>query len=121
MLIALSCWPQKLAIGKVPRGGFVPGIDWSHLAADDVLGLLIWILMMLMVISLGVWFACSIVENFTKTWRWGHHSNYDALLGENARLKGSLADAQEENEYLRKLYRSLPPRRAAGERRQSAA
>src|ERR687885_272091 len=121
MLIALSCWPQKLAIGKVPRGGFVPGIDWSHLAAEDVLGLAIWILMMLMTISLGVWFACSIVENFTKTWRRRHHSNYDALLRENERLRDSLVDAQEENEYLRELYRGLPPRRAAEERRQSAA
>ena len=99
----------------------MPGIDWSHLAAEDVLGLVVWILMMLIMINLGVWFARSIVENIAKTWRQRRRSNYDALLRENERLRDSLADAQEENDYLRKLYHGLPPRRVVEDREQSAA
>ena len=102
----------------------MPGIDWSHLAAEDVLGLVVWILMMLIIFRLGavkVFGARSIVENIAKTWRQRRRSNYDALLRENERLRDSLADAQEENDYLRKLYHGLPPRRVVEDREQSAA
>jgi|SRR5215207_9650670 len=83
----------------------MPGLDWSHLVVDDVLNYSTWILMVLMITSLGVWFACSILENATKTGRRIRHSNYDALLRENERLRDSLVDAREENDFLRKLYR----------------
>jgi hypothetical protein len=61
--------------------------------------------------SLAVWFACSAVESIVKMRRQLRRSNYDVLLRENERLRGSLADAREENDYLRKLYRN-PPLRA---------
>ena len=89
----------------------MPGLDWSHPAAEDVLGFGIWVLMALMMISLALWLARSIAENVIKMKRRIHRPNHDAaLLRENERLRESLADAQEENDYLRKLYRSLPPR-----------
>jgi hypothetical protein len=43
-------------------------------------------------------------------------SSYEALLRENERVRDSLADAHEENDYLRQFYRSLPSR-AGRERR----
>ncbi len=86
------------------------GPHWNHLTADVVLGFGAWILTILLTISLAVWFACSIVENATKTGRRIRRSNYEALLRENERLRNSLANAQEENVYLRKLYRGLPSR-----------
>ena len=89
----------------------MPGLDWSRLAVEDVLSFGIWVLMVLMVTSLALWLARSIVENVIRMGRRIRRPNYDvALLRENERLRDSLADAQEENDYLRKLYRSLPPR-----------
>ena len=86
------------------------GIDASHFATYDVLGFGVWILMILMLIGLIVWFARSIVENIVKMGRWVRRSDYDALMRENERLRDSLTDVQEENDYLRKLYRDLPSR-----------
>jgi len=86
------------------------GIDASHFATYDVLGFGVWILMILMLLGLIVWFARSVVENIAKMGRWAHRSDYDALMRENERLRDSLTDVQEENYYLRKLYRDLPPR-----------
>ncbi len=89
----------------------MPGLDWSRLAVEDVLSFGVWVLMVLMTISLALWLARSVVENVIKMGRRIRRPNYDvALLRENERLRDSLADAQEENDYLRKLYRSLPPR-----------
>ncbi len=88
----------------------MPGIDSSHFATYDVLGFGVWILMILMLVGLIVWFARSIVENIAKMGRWVRRSEYEALMRENERLRGSLADVQEENDYLRKLYRDLLPR-----------
>jgi hypothetical protein len=42
--------------------------------------------------------------------------SYDVLLRENERLRGSWVDANEENDYLRQLSRSLPSQ-AGRERR----
>jgi hypothetical protein len=88
----------------------MPGLDWSHLTAEDVLSFGVSVLMVLMIISLAAWFARSAVENVAKTGRWIRRSSYDALLRENERLRDSLMDAREENVYLRKLYRKLSPR-----------
>jgi hypothetical protein len=86
-------------------------LDWSCLRIEDVFSFGIWVLMMLMMISLALWLARSIMENVIKMGRRIRRPNYDAaLLRENERLRDSLAEAQEENDYLRKLYRSLPPR-----------
>ena len=86
------------------------GIDASHFATYDVLGFGVWILMILMLIGLIVWFARSVVENIVKMGRWVRRSDYDALMRENERLRDSLTDVQQENDYLRKLYRDLPRR-----------
>ena len=86
------------------------GIDASHFATYDVLGFGVWILMILMLSGLILWFARSVVENIVKMGRWVRRSDYDALMRENERLRDSLTDVQEENDYLRKLYRDLPSR-----------
>jgi hypothetical protein len=86
------------------------GIDSSHFATYDVFGFGVWILMIVMLIGLTVWFARSVVENIVKMGRWVCRSDYDALMRENERLRDWLTDVQEENDYLRKLYRDLPPR-----------
>lgn len=96
------------------------GLNWGHFTADGVLDLGIWVLMVLMMIGLAVWFVCSIAENTTKMRRRIGRSNHDALLRENERLRDSLANAQEENEFLRKLYRELPTSRADDEGRNAA-
>jgi hypothetical protein len=89
----------------------MPGLDWNHLAADEALGFGISILTMLLIISISVWFACSVVVSVIEMGRRIHRPNYDALLRENERLRNSLVDARQENDYLRKLYRNdLPPR-----------
>jgi hypothetical protein len=86
----------------------MPGLGWSHLPVGDVLSLGVWVLLVLMVVGLAVWFVCTIAENISKMGRRVRRPNHDALLRENERLKGSLAEAREENDYLRKLYRTLP-------------
>lgn len=88
----------------------MPGIDSSQFATYDMLGFGVWILMVLMLIGLVVWFVRSTMENIAKMGRWVCRSDYEALMRENERLRDSLADVQEENDYLRKLYRDLPPR-----------
>ena len=82
---------------------------WSYTALEEVLGFGISVLTVLMIASLAVWFACSIVERVLET-KNTRYPNHDALLRENERLRTSLAEAQEKNDYLRKLYRELPPR-----------
>lgn len=83
---------------------------WSYTALEEVLGFGISVLTVLMIASLAVWFACSIVEHVLKTKNHTRYPNHDALLRENERLRTLLAEAQEKNDYLRKLYRELPPR-----------
>ena len=96
------------------------GLYWSRLTAEGVLYSGTWVLMVLMVIGLAVWFVCSIAENIAQTGRQVRRSDYEALLRENGRLRGSLANAREENDYLRKLYRGLPPRAEEDEGRKAA-
>ena len=95
------------------------GLDWNYLMTDEVLGSGTLGLMALLMIGIAIWLVYSIMESMVKTGRQIRRSNYDALLRENERLRDSLAEAREENDYLRKLYRNLPPR--AGDRGQNAA
>jgi hypothetical protein len=83
---------------------------WSYTALEEALGIGISVLTVLMIASLAVWFACSIVEHVLKTKNNPCYPNHDALLRENERLRILLVEAQEKNDYLRKLYRELPPR-----------
>lgn len=91
---------------------FMPDLlDLRHLSVDEVLGFGISVLMALMMLSLALWFACSIVQNIAKMGRQVHRQSYEALWRENERLRDSLVEARQENDYLRKLYRNdLPPR-----------
>jgi hypothetical protein len=82
---------------------------WSYTALEEALGFGISVLTVLMIASLAVWFACSIVEHLLKKNN-PRYPNHDALLRENERLRTLLVEAQEKNDYLRKLYRELPPR-----------
>lgn len=91
---------------------------WSYTALEEALSFGISVLTVLMIASLAVWFACSIVEHVLKT-KSVHHPNHDLLLRENERLRALLTEAQEKNDYLRKLYRELPPR-TEYERRRAA-
>ncbi len=77
---------------------------------ENALGLCAALLTMLMMLGLVVWFCCSVAENITKMGRRVRRPSYDALSRENERLRDSLVDARQENDYLRKLYRDLPPR-----------
>ena len=95
------------------------GLDWNYLITDEVLGSGALGLMALLMLGIAVWLACSIAESIVKTGRQVRRSNYDALLRENERLRDSLVEAREENDYLRKLYRNVPSR--AGGRGQNAA
>jgi hypothetical protein len=90
---------------------------WSYTALEEALGFGISVLTVLMIASLAVWFAYSIVEHVLKTKNNAHCPNHDALLRENERLRTLLVDAQEKNDYLRQLYRELPPRVQYEERR----
>ena len=97
----------------------MPGLELSNLATTDVLGFGALVLMVLMLGSLAVWFACSTVESILKLRRQLRRSNYDVLLRENERLRDSLADAREENDYFRRLYRPHPFR--ASDKEQNVA
>ena len=88
----------------------MPDLSWNYLMADEVLGSGSLGLMVLLIIGISIWFICFIVESITNTRRMIRRSNYAALLRENKCLKDSLAETREENDYLRKLYRDLPPR-----------
>jgi hypothetical protein len=87
----------------------MPDLYWSHLTVDDALNFGTWVLMVLMITSLALWFVYSIAQNVTKAGRRIQRSSYDTLVRENERLRDSLADAREENDFLRKLYRDPPP------------
>src|ERR687885_221254 len=98
--------------------------DAIHLVLDDALGFGALTLMLSMTAALTVWFTCSVVQNVAKAGRLASQPSYDALLRENERLRDSLADARQENDYLRSLYRDLLHRdlpARAEEERQNAA
>jgi 5-bromo-4-chloroindolyl phosphate hydrolysis protein len=83
------------------------GLGWNNLV-EDMLGFGVSILMTLMLVSLAIWFAFSTMVHLTKMGRRIQRSNHNALLRENERLRNSLTDARQENDYLRKLYRDPP-------------
>jgi hypothetical protein len=97
----------------------VSGLEqvWSYTALEEALGFGISVLTVLMTASLVVWFACSIVEHVLKTKKNTRYPDHDALLRENERMRALLVEAQEKNDYLRQLYRELPPRVQYEERR----
>lgn len=96
------------------------GLTWNHPAIDEVLGFGVSALTVLMLLGVAAWFAYSIVKSIARMGRFVRRSSYEALLRDNERLRGSLADAREKNDYLRKLYRiTLPP--VAENRRRNAA
>jgi hypothetical protein len=76
----------------------------SVLEVEDVLGVGALVMTMLGLLGVAVWFCCSIVGNIMGTRRRLKDSRYEALLGENERLKGFLADLAEENSRLRGVY-----------------
>jgi hypothetical protein len=73
---------------------------------EETLGFCALVLTMLGTISIAVWFCCSIVQNIVTTRRRLRSLRYNALLEENGRLKSFLANAEEENLRLRKIYYS---------------
>lgn len=82
---------------------------------EDVLGFCVLVLTMVGLLGIAVWLGCSILERLVKT-RW-HLKNprYDFLLRENKRLKGFLADVEEENAHLiKEIYYSERIRRREG-------
>ena len=100
----------------------MPGLYWSQLTVEDVFNFGVWVLMVLMLIGLAVWFVCFIAESATKMRRRQiRHSKYVALLRENERLRDSLMDVREENDYLWKLYRNPLPQVEEDKGRRSAA
>jgi len=98
--------------------------DAIHLVLDDALGFGALALTLSMTAALAVWFTSFVVQNVAKAGRLASRPSYDALLRENERLRDSLADAREENSYLRSLYRDLLyrdlPARAEEERQNAA-
>ncbi len=81
-------------------------LGWTYTAVDEALGFGVSILTMLMVAGVAAWFARSVVESVAEMSRYVRRSNHEALLRENERLRGALAEAREKNDYLRKLYRT---------------
>ena len=79
---------------------------------ENALGLCAALLTMLMVLGLVVWFCCFVAENIVTTRRRLNDSKYEALLRENRRLKGFLADVAKEDPRLRsRLGRAYYPGR----------
>src|SRR4051794_30843275 len=86
----------------------MPSLAWNNLMVEDMLGIGVSILMALMLLSLAVWFTFSVIVHLVKMGRRSQPPNHNALLRENERLRNSLTDARQENDYLRKLYRDPP-------------
>ncbi len=70
---------------------------------EEVLGFCTVVLSVAGLVSLSVWFCCSAVERIVKLRRRLKNSRYNALLKENERLKGFLADV-EESSFPRKVH-----------------
>lgn len=87
---------------------------------EETLGFCALVLTMLGTISIAVWFCCSIVQNIVTTRRRLKSLRYNALLEENERLKSFLANAEEENLRLRKIYYSERPYRKSKVRQNAA-
>jgi len=73
---------------------------------EEMLGFFVLVLTMVGLVGVAVWLCCFIVESLTKTRQRLKDPRYDALSKENKRLKGFLAEAEEENSRLREIYYS---------------
>ena len=69
-----------------------------------MLGVGALVMTMVGLLGVAVWFCCSIVGNIVGTRRRLKDSRYEALFGENERLKGILTELAEENSRLRGVY-----------------
>ena len=79
---------------------------------EEVLGFCALVLTAVGLVSLSVWFCCSIIERIAKMRRRLKNSRYNALLKENERLRSFLAYG-EENSCLREVdYHQHIPRRS---------
>jgi hypothetical protein len=87
---------------------------------EDALGYGASVLTMLGLLSVAVWFCCTIAESLVKTRRRLKSSRYNALLKENERLRSFLADAEKENAGLRQIYHSERIRRGDSARQNVA-
>ena len=87
---------------------------------EEMLGFCVLVLTMVGLIGVVVWFCCSIVESLVKMRRRLKGSRYDALSKENGRLKGFLAEVEEENSRLREVYYSERVPRESNARRNAA-
>jgi hypothetical protein len=87
---------------------------------EEVLGFCALVLTVVGLVSLSIWFCCSIVESIVKMRRRLKHSRYNALLKENERLRSFLVDV-EENSYLREVYYSQYAPRKSNKVRHNAA
>jgi hypothetical protein len=87
---------------------------------EEVLGFCALVLTVVGLVSLSIWFCCSIVERIVKMRRRLKNSRYNALLKENERLRSFLVDV-EENSYLREVYYSQYALRKSNKVRHNAA
>src|SRR5215208_5858224 len=103
-----SCRPRlSLARhGDSPLPGGERCSTRRRLVMEEMLGFCVLVLTMVGLVGVAVWLCCSIAEDITRTRRRLKDSRYDALSRENKRLKGFLAEAEEENSRLREIYYS---------------
>jgi len=87
---------------------------------EEILGFCVLVLTMVGLVGVAVWFCCSIVEGIAKTRRRLEDSRYDALSKENERLKGFLAEVEEENSRLKEIYYSERVPRESNARQNAA-
>jgi hypothetical protein len=82
----------------------VPIYTWRVSVTEDMLGFCALVLTMLMSLGIVLWFSCCIINSILKMKQRHRRLRYKALLRENERLKSFLADVEEENLRLRKVY-----------------
>ena len=87
---------------------------------EEVLGYCALVLTAVGLVSLSIWFCCSVVERIVKMRRRLKNSRYNALLKENEHLRSFLADV-EENSYLREVHYSQYAPRKSNKIRHNAA
>lgn len=80
------------------------GYTWRVPVTEDVLGFCALVVTMLMSLGIVVWFSCSIADSLLKMSQRHKRLRYKALLRENERLKSCLANVEEENVRLRRIY-----------------
>jgi hypothetical protein len=85
-------------------GKKVPSYTWRVSVSEDVLGFCALVLTMLMSLGIVVWFSLCIMNSILKMKQRHKRLRYTTLLRENERLKSFLADVEEENLRLRKVY-----------------